>query len=179
MSLSFLLLVSEMGFIELCPSHFLITFWYLGAHNDSFWDVRVVKCRVFNNKISYPCSCDPHSSVKWFWENRWLGIHCHVKREHWFGSGWWSHSAMSWLSNLGRSLYLSSFCKMKHQMKLSEAFPALTAFCPCFGNHFGVDWDVLCLICSWCQLNTDRLDPILPGCHVFCVALFWFSAHSF
>lgn len=151
MSLSFLLLVSERGFMELCPSHFLITFWYLGAYNDSFWDVRVMMCCVFNNKISYPCSCDPHSSVKWFWEYRWLGIHCDVKREHWFGSGWWSHSAMSWLSNLGLiTLSLQASVKWSIKSNCPKTFPALTAIFPYFWNHFGVDWDVLCLISSWC-----------------------------
>lgn len=50
MSLSFSLLVSEMWFMELRPSHFLITFWYVGAYNDSFWAVRVVMCCVSNNR---------------------------------------------------------------------------------------------------------------------------------
>lgn len=107
MSLSFSLLVSEMWFMELRPSHFLITFWYVGAYNDSFWAVRVVMCCVSNNRSLLSLQLWPTLFCEMLLGVQMIGasLWCEKRALTWE----WvvSRSAMSWLSDLGRWLHLS------------------------------------------------------------------------
>ena len=135
-----------MWFMGVHPSHFLITFWYWGAYNDSFWNVRVMTCCVFNNRHLLSLQLWPTLLCEMIFEYKWIGnsLWCE-KKEHWIGSGWWSHSSMSWLSDLGPvtlSLWASSvkwsIAKLSLSLVQLEQPSSLLKF-------FRMDWDVLCL----------------------------------
>lgn len=86
MSLYLCLSVSEMWFMRVCPSHFLITFWYWGAYNDSFWNVRVMMCCVFSNSSLLSLQLGPTL----LWEMI-LWIHM-----NWGVTVLWKERALAW-----------------------------------------------------------------------------------
>ena len=71
-----------MWFMEVHPSHFLITFWYWGAYNDSFWNVRVMTCCVFNNRHLLSLQLWPTLLCEMIFEYKWIGnsLWCEKKR---------------------------------------------------------------------------------------------------
>lgn len=75
-----------MWFMRVCPSHFLITFWYWGAYNDSFWNVRVMMCCVFSNSSLLSLQLGPTL----LWEMI-LWIHM-----NWGVTVLWKERALAW-----------------------------------------------------------------------------------
>lgn len=155
------------------------------------WEWWCAVCLV--TAVSYPCSWDPHSSGKWYCEFTGIGESlCWERKKHWRGSGWGSHSAMSWLSNLGwvtLSPWASSgqwSTRLSCPRGLSSLGSPPPLFLQSLSEWTGVD---LCLISTGSQRagqggsTSIRLQACIDFTWMPCLwssfVLFLFLAHSF
>lgn len=153
-----------MWFMKICPSHFRITLWYWGAWNDSFWNVRVLMCRVLNNKNLLSLQL-------------WPTLFCEMIL--WIQMSWgftvmWKERALDW--EWPWPVWVSSV-KWKCQTKLSPSLVQLLACLPVLENHFRVEWDVLSFTGTRSQRGKAwavgcRPECLLPRCCALHVALF-------
>lgn len=172
-----------MWFMELCPSHFLITFWYLGALNDSFWNVSVVMCCGFNSKKKSLILelCPTLFCEVIFWVQTNGDSLCCEKKEPWVGRGWWPVLPGAGRVPLDRSPRLCG-PRLANEAsdKRSSSFSSSNSHPSNIWNPFGVDWDVLCLISTRNERASLGVLPGRPPCRLYGLLLFLcLVAHAF